>query len=68
MDIRGLGYIGITAEAVEEWSPYGEMLGAMVSDAGAGLRLRFDERPSLALSLQVVGELCPPEVEWRNQP
>ena len=45
MDIRGLGYIGITADDVEEWRPYGEMLGAMVSDDGVGLRMRFDERP-----------------------
>ncbi|BAN03685.1 VOC family protein [Ilumatobacter coccineus] len=45
MDIRGLGYIGITAEDVDEWRPYGEMLGAAVADDRAGLRLRFDERP-----------------------
>jgi 3,4-dihydroxy-9,10-secoandrosta-1,3,5(10)-triene-9,17-dione 4,5-dioxygenase len=45
MDIRGLGYIEITAGAVEDWRPYGEMLGAMVSDDGAGLQMRFDERP-----------------------
>ena len=45
MDIRGLGYIGITAADVDAWRPYGETLGAMVSDDGAGLRMRFDERP-----------------------
>ena len=45
MDIRGLGYIGITAENVDEWRPYGEMLGAMVFDDSVGLRLRFDDRP-----------------------
>ncbi|NNF54062.1 MAG: 2,3-dihydroxybiphenyl 1,2-dioxygenase [Acidimicrobiales bacterium] len=45
MEIRGLGYIGITAEDIDEWRPYGNMLGAMVSDDGVGLRLRFDERP-----------------------
>lgn len=45
MDIRGLGYIGITADDVGAWRPYGESLGAMVSDDGAGLRMRIDERP-----------------------
>ena len=45
MDIRGLGYIGVTADDVEAWRPYGHMLGAMVSGGDAGLRLRFDERP-----------------------
>lgn len=45
MDIRGLGYIGITAADVEQWRPYGLMLGAMVSHDGLGLRMRFDERP-----------------------
>ena len=45
MDIRGLGYIGITADDIDEWRNYGEMLGAMVSDDGVGLRMRLDERP-----------------------
>ncbi|WP_158412409.1 VOC family protein, partial [Ilumatobacter nonamiensis] len=45
MDIRGLGYIGITAPDVDDWRPYGEMLGAMVSNDDNGLRMRFDERP-----------------------
>lgn len=45
MDIRALGYIGITADDVDEWRTYGRLLGAMVSDDSLGLRLRFDERP-----------------------
>ncbi len=45
MDVRGLGYIGITADDVEQWRPYGEMLGVMVSGDDAGLRWRYDERP-----------------------
>lgn len=45
MDIRGLGYIGITADDVEAWRAYGEMLGAIVTDDDGGLRLRFDDRP-----------------------
>ena len=45
MDIRGLGYIGITAEDVDDWRTYGELLGAMVSEDGDGLRMRFDDRP-----------------------
>ncbi len=45
MDIRGLGCIGVTAEYVDEWRPYGELLGAMVFDDSVGLRLRFDDRP-----------------------
>ena len=45
MDIRGLGYIGITAADVGAWRPYGEILGAMVSDDADGLRLRFDDLP-----------------------
>ena len=45
MDIRGLGYIGITAEDVDVWHPYGVLWGAMVSEDDVGLRMRFDERP-----------------------
>lgn len=45
MDIRGLGYIGIGVRDVHQWRTYAELLGAMVSDDGAGLRLRIDERP-----------------------
>ena len=45
MDIRGLGYIGITTEHIDDWRRYGELLGAMVSNDDVGLRMRFDERP-----------------------
>ena len=45
MDLRGLGYIGISVRDLPAWRSYGELLGAMVVDEGPGLRLRIDERP-----------------------
>ena len=45
MEIRSLGYIGISVEDLEGWRRYGELLGAMVSEDDHGLRLRVDERP-----------------------
>lgn len=45
MDIRGLGYITITASDPGAWRAYGEDLGAMVVDGDDWLGLRLDERP-----------------------
>lgn len=58
MDIRGLGYIGITTEDVDEWRPYGEIMGAMVSNDSDGLRMRLDERPYRLLVGQGPGGLA----------
>ncbi|MGA9276189.1 VOC family protein [Ilumatobacter sp.] len=58
MDIRGLGYIGITADDIEDWRSYGELLGAMVSDDEPELRLRFDERPYRVLVSEGPGGLA----------
>ncbi|MGB0114723.1 MAG: VOC family protein [Ilumatobacteraceae bacterium] len=58
MDIRGLAYIGITADNVGEWRPYGEMMGAMVSEDDVGLRMRFDERPYRVLVGKGAGGLA----------
>lgn len=49
MDIRGLGYIGIDVADGDAWRDYATMLGTMVIQDGAGLRLRIDERPFRAL-------------------
>jgi 3,4-dihydroxy-9,10-secoandrosta-1,3,5(10)-triene-9,17-dione 4,5-dioxygenase len=45
MDIRGLGYIDITARDTEAWRRYATTLGMMPVDSADSLRLRIDERP-----------------------
>ena len=46
MDIQGLGYVGIRAKSLEDWSSYGtRFLGMQLVDKSAkSLALRMDDR------------------------
>ena len=58
MDIQGLGYVGVRAKSLEDWTGFGtKFLGMQLVDrSGKSLALRMDDRKQRVLVSEDGGE------------